>query len=243
MAKISNEIIHALYAAAKKIHQGEMTHKDGIDVLVDEYGINRNSASDYVYNYICMIEGKRFSRTSNAYATEYYLQQIYADGGRAALLNALSALCQHLDYYEEVGGVAAPTRRAIYERFLRLAEIDDAASDFPDEVSNIEALLEGKSKKVYVNVYERNPVARQKCIDYYGRSCTICFFNFKDFYGDIGASFIHVHHLIELSSIGNEYSVDPISDLRPVCPNCHAMLHKRNPAYSIEELQNILKKK
>jgi len=31
-----------------------------------------------------------------------------------------------------------------------------------------------------------------------------------------------------------------ILDLRPVCPNCHAMLHKRTPAISIEELQGLM---
>jgi 5-methylcytosine-specific restriction protein A len=43
-----------------------------------------------------------------------------------------------------------------------------------------------------------------------------------------------------LSEVGNEYRVDPIRDLRPVCPNCHAMIHRRIPAYSIEELKKML---
>lgn len=34
--------------------------------------------------------------------------------------------------------------------------------------------------------------------------------------------------------------IDPISDLRPVCPNCHAMLHKKNPPYTIDELREII---
>ena len=32
------------------------------------------------------------------------------------------------------------------------------------------------------------------------------------------------------------YDVDPINDLMPVCPNCHAMLHRRTPPFSVEEL-------
>ena len=52
--------------------------------------------------------------------------------------------------------------------------------------------------------------------------------------------FIHVHHLRQLSEIRKEYLVDPIKDLRPVCPNCHAVLHLRNPAYSIEEVLAFL---
>jgi 5-methylcytosine-specific restriction protein A len=59
-------------------------------------------------------------------------------------------------------------------------------------------------------------------------------------YGDIGRDFIHVHHEVELASIGAEYVIDPINDLKPVCPNCHAMLHRRKPAYSVNELKNHL---
>jgi len=34
-----------------------------------------------------------------------------------------------------------------------------------------------------------------------------------------------VHHLVPISKIGKKYRVDPIKDLRPVCPNCHAVIH------------------
>ena len=59
-------------------------------------------------------------------------------------------------------------------------------------------------------------------------------------YGVIGDGYIHVHHLRALSEIREEYVVDPKIDLRPVCPNCHAMLHRRKPMLSIEELKEIL---
>ncbi|MEQ8673630.1 MAG: HNH endonuclease [Aggregatilineales bacterium] len=87
--------------------------------------------------------------------------------------------------------------------------------------------------------YERNPKARRECINHYGSDCYICDFNFGQIFGNIGEGFIHVHHLKPLSEQDGEYEVDPIGDLRPVCPNCHAMLHKRMPPYSIEELKNI----
>ena len=65
--------------------------------------------------------------------------------------------------------------------------------------------------------------------------------DFKSIYGEIGDGFIHVHHLVDLSTIAAEYKVNPIRDLRPVCPNCHAMLHKTKPAMSISDLKLILK--
>ena len=56
----------------------------------------------------------------------------------------------------------------------------------------------------------------------------------------LGEGFIHVHHIVPLSGLGKSYVVDPINDLRPVCPNCHAMLHKRVPPYTIDELREIM---
>lgn len=99
---------------------------------------------------------------------------------------------------------------------------------------------EGKKVEVEQNRYERNPQARQDCINFYGKACMVCGFDFEKIYGEIGKGFIHVHHIKEISSIGKEYVVDPIKDLRPVCPNCHAMLHQKKPAFTIEELKEIL---
>jgi hypothetical protein len=47
-------------------------------------------------------------------------------------------------------------------------------------------------------------------------------------------------HRRELASMSEEYEVDPIKDLRPVCPNCHAILHTSSPALSITQLQKVL---
>ena len=109
---------------------------------------------------------------------------------------------------------------------------------YPDEVSP--TLKEGNSKIVTVNVYERNPLARKHCIDHYGVQCQVCDLNFENTYGEVWKEFIHVHHIIPLHKIQKGYIVNPITDLIPVCPNCHAMLHrKENGLYlSIEQLRN-----
>ena len=111
---------------------------------------------------------------------------------------------------------------------------------FPDEVAGAQQYAEGAVKSVLVNAYERNPQARQACIDHYGVRCAVCDFDFESTYGPIGQGFIHVHHIKPLSARGSEYRVDPITDLRPVCPNCHAMLHVSDPPFSIEELEEVL---
>jgi len=241
MPKITNEMIHDSYDLAKQVCEGEITQKEGLDSLETSHQMNRNSAADYFHNYVCMIEGRRFPRTSNAYGTEFFLKKMLEHGGRNRLLNALSALRQHIDYYEAIGNATLHKQRDICSRYMAIAEIE-IVEVFPDEVSETdESLLEGKVRKVNVNIYERNPIARQLCIEHYGCKCVICTFDFEKIYGNIGQLFIHVHHLIEVSTIGDQYSVAPIQDLRPVCPNCHAMLHKKKPAYTIEEIRNHLK--
>jgi len=113
---------------------------------------------------------------------------------------------------------------------------------YPDDIID-NNLFEGTKKQIIVNAYERNSQARQLCIEKYGAICTVCNFDFEKIYGEIGKGFIHVHHLIEISSIAKDYKINPIQDLRPVCPNCHAMLHKRKPVYSIKEIKNLIDKK
>lgn len=116
-------------------------------------------------------------------------------------------------------------------------------SEYPDEVvDGSSSLWEGAKKTISVNSYERNPVAHQQCIQHYGARCRVCKFDFGTIYGGIGSDFIHVHHLIPLSNIDSRYQIDPIRDLQPVCPNCHAMLHRKpKQPYTIEELKEIMR--
>ncbi|MCX7418510.1 MAG: HNH endonuclease [Planctomycetia bacterium] len=70
----------------------------------------------------------------------------------------------------------------------------------------------------------------------------VCAFDFALVYGAVGEGLIHVHHLRELSEIGEEYEVDPIRDLRPVCPNCHFVIHQRRLCFSIDEVRAFLRR-
>lgn len=101
-------------------------------------------------------------------------------------------------------------------------------------------MVEGATTLTQVVAYERSSKARSRCIRVYGYGCSACGMNFEERYGDLGKEFIHVHHLREISSVGAEYVVDPVEDLRPLCPNCHAMVHRRSPALTIDELRAIL---
>ena len=100
-----------------------------------------------------------------------------------------------------------------------------------DSVTN--SYTEGCAHKVLITSYERNPIARKKCISKFGYICQICGMDFKKVYGKIGDNFIHVHHIDFIANKGGTpHEVNPETDLIPVCPNCHAMLHRKiNGAY------------
>lgn len=226
MAKITQEHIRQSYDVAVKVFDNSISLKVGLDILVNA-GMKRSSASDYVYNYGCMRKGKLMTRNANAFSTEYYLSKIYENEGDNGLQKALLSLSLHLDYYKQVSKARVVQRRKIYNKFLKILNYD-LLIIYPDDVESSEKFLEGKSKKVSVNVFERNSIARSKCIQHFGCKCQICEFDFESRYGNLGTGFIHVHHLVDISSIGKQYELNPITDLLPVCPNCHAMLHKKN---------------
>ncbi|MGB7190526.1 MAG: hypothetical protein WBD10_10345 [Acidobacteriaceae bacterium] len=101
-------------------------------------------------------------------------------------------------------------------------------------------LSEGEAIQVLVNRYERSEIARKRCIEIFGTQCCVCNFDFEKTYGEIGRGFIHVHHLNPLSTVKKKQKIEPRKHLRPVCPNCHEMLHRGKPLFSIEELKKRL---
>ncbi len=124
-------------------------------------------------------------------------------------------------------------------------ESNENTERLPTEIAKLDEhqlLKEGRVVQVLVNRYERNKDARTECLNHYGYKCFICNFDFGIIYGDFAKDFIHVHHKIPLFKIGNQYTVNPIQDLIPVCPNCHSAIHMEEPSLTIEELKERMKK-
>ena len=71
-------------------------------------------------------------------------------------------------------------------------------------------------------------------------SCEVCGFDFAKVYGKIGEKFCEVHHLKSFSQVDGERETK-LEDLAIVCPNCHRMLHRGKPIFTIEELQSRLR--
>jgi 5-methylcytosine-specific restriction protein A len=95
--------------------------------------------------------------------------------------------------------------------------------------------------RVEVNRYEHSPDARRACIAHHGTSCAVCGFSFEIAYGEIGKEFIPVHHLVPVSQLGSHYELDPVTDLVPLCANCHAMAHHGvGTPRTVAELRRIM---
>ncbi len=118
----------------------------------------------------------------------------------------------------------------------------EAINDLNGETINSEAInfTEGAIVQQTVDRRERNPQARQACIEKYGCKCVVCGFDFESIYGDVGRGYIEVHHLKPISQTEDEHEVS-VDDLVPLCANCHAMAHRRSPEpFTPTELKEMM---
>lgn len=102
-----------------------------------------------------------------------------------------------------------------------------------------ETYLEGESRMRETTSNKRNPKARQLCLDHYGLQCYVCGFRFEERYGK-GASLVEAHHENPPSPRDGDEETDPVEDMKPLCPNCHAIAHLRRPPYTPEEIQEMI---
>ena len=160
---------------------------------------------------------------------------------RLRLLKRSSSQALHLRELQKQGmkGVPQGPRKLLGNLLDYILNVFEPYQNFFDEIPNPETVFEGAKKEIIVNRYERNHEAREKCIAAHGCKCAVCGMDFEKTYGEIGRGFIHVHHIVPLSSIGKEYELNPITDLVPVCPNCHAMLHRQDPPYDVDSLKAL----
>lgn len=177
---------------------------------------------------------------------EEYEKAKSGDYARLRLVDQTDNPALVLARLKENGLKAAPQGPMHVSRELEayiLKHFDDFyVKGFFVEPDGDEELREGHVIQISVNRYERSSIARRKCIEYNGENCSICGINFGDRYGEFAKGFIHVHHLKPLHSIGEDYTVDYRRDLIPVCPNCHAMIHRLpgGEEMSIDELRTAL---
>jgi hypothetical protein len=133
----------------------------------------------------------------------------------------------------------------VFEKFLSVLVgkifVTEQLIQEPDDVDS-EKYVEGTTFDITLTKYERSKAARNECIKFYGTKCLCCGFDFEKTYGLIGKGFIHIHHIVPVAEIGESYSVDPVKDLIPLCANCHAMVHKKTPPFTLFEIQSRIPK-
>ncbi|MCG2622921.1 HNH endonuclease [Arthrobacter sp. I2-34] len=135
-------------------------------------------------------------------------------------------------------GLAVP---AGSEPALRTLWADHVLPSAQDPTLPVPGTLPGEAvTRVLANRYERDVRARRDCLEHHGLSCAACGFNFEAVYGEIGHEFIHVHHLVPVALLGPGYELDPLTDLVPLCANCHAMVHTRPDPIRPAELRRII---
>lgn len=130
------------------------------------------------------------------------------------------------------------------ERVLQLIR-HGAFDELPDVDLNHSA-KEGSPRLVAHLRRERNPaIVRAKkreilktkgCL-----SCEICGFDFSKLYGSYGEEFCEVHHLKQLSKADGIVKTE-LKDLAVICSNCHRIIHRQNPMYSIKEIKEAVNK-
>jgi hypothetical protein len=99
--KIPLKLIPPAYQISKKVYEGKFTRPEGLTLLVNK-GLNKNTASNYIYNFRCLKDGEKFGKTLNIASMEYFFEHLLNDYGVTQLAKPLSSLFQHISYYEKV---------------------------------------------------------------------------------------------------------------------------------------------
>jgi 5-methylcytosine-specific restriction protein A len=126
-----------------------------------------------------------------------------------------------------------------------LALLPLEANESADQIYPAEAVAgipEGDKISLTVNRYERDRRNRAAALAIHGHICKACASDMGHRYGVIAAGLIEVHHTTPVSQLGPSYIINPQTDLVPLCPNCHAVAHRREPPYSVEEIRDLLRK-
>lgn len=165
------------------------------------------------------------------------------------------------EYFEEIPASRATNywrdgvrhiEKAVYDKILARVEYNAVLQNearyeqmldqkVPAEV-DLESAKEGQAQLRFVTTYERNPVYRKAALLIHGTTCKACGFEFGRFYGEYAKGFIHVHHINPVSQIVTPGIINPVTDLVPVCANCHSVIHRRkDKTLTIQELIDLIK--
>lgn len=89
--------------------------------------------------------------------------------------------------------------------------------------------------------YESDPDAARICLVQHGSTCSVCGLDPQAVFGAQGSEVLQVHHIVPPGLLTADYELDPVTDLVPLCPTCHAVVHTGFPdPYTPAELRRRL---
>ncbi|MDJ0641642.1 MAG: HNH endonuclease signature motif containing protein [Erythrobacter sp.] len=234
MAKITAEQVRVVYRYANLWLQGSLTNREARDAAVSGSGISSGSAANLILIVRGLREGKRFTRTLSHAAAETLLELISSDFGEDGISNAVRALDQHIEYYENLDQGNRPGLKAIADRWRPRMTFDCYLEKLEKEVVAMASLPASerrkrlpkagnkpKSRRVSTKIYERNAAVIAEALAKADGVCERCkakapFLRAKD-----GTPYLEVHHKVPLAEGGE----DTLGNAEALCPNCHRLRH------------------
>lgn len=235
--EITNDQIKAAEEIASEVYDKQLTMTEGASILAENHGLNINSARDFINDYKYMMHGKLFQRAMSAPAINYFLTKIHEKRGEKFHALAVSAVDQHINYYEQLRKTKLHSMRSVLDSHrkksipLSLSEHDASFNEavqysLNDTSAKRQARLIDAPKiptKVAVITYAfiRNPDVVAEVLLRADGKCERCkqdapFKRKKD-----SQPYLEVHHKVQLSRGGE----DTVENALALCPNCHRYLH------------------
>src|SRR5450830_989360 len=226
--------VEASYSIASCVFDLAITAEAGATELQNSYGLNINSARDFINDYRHMLQGKVFQRAMSAPAIDYYLSRILEERGSALHDAAVLAVEKHIKYYENIRKVNLNAMRIVVARHRSyvgvqpLLSVQEASfnaavkKSFADSPARRQARLAEAARfpvkvKVTTEAFLRNPDVVAEVLRRASGQCERChnpapFQRKKD-----NTPYLEVHHKKQLAAGGE----DTVENAAALCPNCH----------------------
>ncbi len=102
MGNITEREFKATYELGIQVYNKEISIKDAVVRLVDDYQMNKSSADTSISRLCHMLNGERYRRTLSISHVEYYANRILKDFGVDKLKAFLKSLELHIEYNQNL---------------------------------------------------------------------------------------------------------------------------------------------
>lgn len=233
---LTTDHIESAYRIAGQVMEKSLSVKQGVAQLVTE-GVGATYAQDLINVYRYMRSGRCYHRTINVEATDYFLRQLFEDGGEAHLSLAIDATRQHIDYYEKLQKLTLHRKRKVVADLESLLG-GSVMSHLADFEAQVEVALKDSSEaraarlasrkhlmpeKVVISstIFVRNPDVVAEALHRAAGVCEACVQPAPFTRRSNGKPYLEVHHKIRLADGG----LDTLDNAIALCPNCHRASH------------------